>query len=681
MVPTVARQPCPRTLLLSDAWAVSRVISPRPMVRVAASGADGAVLNAFPTMGRLDAEPPSSTWALHLADAAGRFRLVVFDLDDKAATGAAATAAQTLSAQLTQCGVKHLVCASGPEGGRHIWVRLAEAIPAQDVARLAEISRELWPCLDIAPLMNPTTGCVRPPGAPHRNGGTSHIIAGSLEDWLAEPATTAHLDDFITAISAQTLGRQPEAVLTRPVPLDDAGRPHLPGERRILPPTARQALATRITPGVDASRLLRTILVGAAAARWRYSDVAALAETSPGLEHVRTERHDRLRRNRPATGPHSPTAILVRQWERAVTAAAAGNTRDVGTDPDYNARAAALATTVSHLQSRADACPGRWDQRGGPSDRRILDALCLLALEAVTTTLAADIRRLALVGGVGRETARVSLLRLAEDNWITRTTQSAGRMAATWQIVPQSDIHTTMRTPRSQVDPRPDQTAPPEASGAAHRLAWRDRLRSRLTAARHDLFTPAGLGILVGSAFGRIVSSPGIHLTDLVATLGEQAIRLVETLVDSGAAYRTGSLIHAQPAVVLDDIAKRRGLAGTRADQAARYALEQLQWAWWTAETTWLRQPKCDAEGRRKPRRRHISPDVQGHLIRPTIDQLHRWRYPRHLAGQPDHATAQKILTGDDTRTSTVTTLHDAYRAVQAAFPTAVEIPTQPRAG
>ena len=76
---------------------------------------------------------------------------------------------------LDRAGADYLVAESGPGGGRHVWAALAEPVDAETVAGLARLMRHLCPTLDLAPLTNPATGCVRPPGAPHRAGGASEV--------------------------------------------------------------------------------------------------------------------------------------------------------------------------------------------------------------------------------------------------------------------------------------------------------------------------------------------------------------------------------------------------------------------------------------------------------------------------------------------------------------------------
>lgn len=76
------------------------------------------------------------------------------------------------------------------------------------------------------------------------------------------------------------------------------------GRGRPLPASITVALREDAASG-DASTFLWRVLIGAAAARWRYADVAQLVETSVGLEHVLTSRDRSGRRTRPLGGPRN----------------------------------------------------------------------------------------------------------------------------------------------------------------------------------------------------------------------------------------------------------------------------------------------------------------------------------------------------------------------------------------
>jgi len=510
-----------RLLSRSGAWELTRAVSPRPVVRVADVDAYGAVVNTYTRRARTAGVRPDAPWAVHLTDQAGDFRLLAFDFD--AAKGDPAADAAALCGWLTRAGLPHLLTRSGPSGGRHVWLGLADAVDAGTVDTLARLVRARLPSLDIAPLANPVTGCVRPPGAPHRAGGSSSVLAGDPAALSAPTVTAADVTRLVDTLGA---GHQPEPLPpldpldpTVPLPTDRAGRLYLPGVRRQLPAGSAQALqvdaaavdastvdanpveASTDASTVDASAVLRRVLVGAAAARWRCADVAALVAHSPGLEHLRSQGQGpgAARRLR---SPGEGRAVLARQWDRAVRWVAAHPRASNCEDPTFEPRAAALAAQVDATQARADAAAGRWAGPGGPADRRVLDALCLLSLQAVSAVVEADIRRLGLICGIGRETARTALLRLARDGWITRHAPAEGPRAASWIL--NEGLSTVIDKPgRSQADPRPP------GAGPAERNRWLTLLRLRLGAAAHDVFTPAGgLGHVTGQLYATLTSQP-----------------------------------------------------------------------------------------------------------------------------------------------------------------------------
>lgn len=78
-----------------------------------------------------------------------------------------------------------------------MWTALAEPADRESVATLARLARHLCPTLDIAPLSNPTTGCVRPPGAPHRSGGRSVVLRGDTTALTTPTGTRAQVGALI----------------------------------------------------------------------------------------------------------------------------------------------------------------------------------------------------------------------------------------------------------------------------------------------------------------------------------------------------------------------------------------------------------------------------------------------------------------------------------------------------
>jgi hypothetical protein len=624
-------------------------MSPRNAVRVADVDAYGDVVNTYTSKATTDGPAPGRPWAVYLADDFGLVRLLAFDFDAKGDDGAAAAArdAQLLAGLLADAGMPHVVCSSGPGGGRHVWAPLAEPAEPATVRLLAELVRAICPTLDLAPLTNPRTGSVRPPGAPHRAGDRSRVLAGDPAV-LADPAqrsSAAQLDWLTTAV-AQLAGADnptPEA-RTRSqrkasvaVPVDVEGAPHLPGPRRALPAFAAAALATDAAdPAENANAVLWTFLIGAAAARWHLADVAAHID-APGLEHVRTIR--RGGRHRSPRRPGDAGAILRRQWDRAVQHVASSDQDQVGNDPTFDPRAGQVAEFVDRLQASADTAAGRWAVGRGPADRRVLDALCVLALQAVCVDLEVDVRRLALMAGVGRETARTSLLRLAAEGALRHLAGPTGPHGARWSIDPHEVFHTFSWEERSQAVPRP-----PQGGGTAWRESLLRMLTARLAAGAHDLFTRRrrGLGFLAGNVYARLTTAAtGVTTTTdlaLLTGLTMESVHLVTgELTRTEVAERVpGGWVRTR-ADRRDAAAAQLGVVGVLADRAQRYARERVVWGWWRVELAWMTAPGRNA-------RKHTRP----HLTQPTLTLGSPWAahpaYPRRPDGRASHRAAVEAV-------------------------------------
>ncbi|HRO94905.1 MAG TPA: hypothetical protein PLJ28_13405 [Citricoccus sp.] len=561
--------------------------------------ATGAILNQYGTHRRTTADTPARPWAVYLAGSDHRYRLLAFDLDAKTPDAAVAVArdAETLVGLLDEAGLAPVVCASGPSGGRHVWAALADSVEADTVATLARLARHLCPTLDLAPLTNPATGCVRPPGAPHRAGGTSTVVSGDLNSLLAPSGSAAAVRALVEHLATLVGAAEPSGPLEahRPLPVDDHGHPYLPGPRRELPAVSGAALEEDAAFG-DASAVLWRVLIGAAAARWKHADVAALVPTSPGLEHLRSYRLSTGRSTqRVPREPRDVAATLARQWAKAV-AHVATTPRQIGEDPTFDARADAITAHVRDVQARADAAAGRWSQGRGPADRRVLDVLSLLALQALTPDLETDIRRLGLLAGIGRETARVALLRLAADGWITKVQDAEGSRGARWRLHPHGDIHSKEPKSRSQADPRP------AGAGAAERLTLLETLTQRIRACVHDVFTLGpGLGHAAGNLYAK-VSRNARTLTQLAQDIGttrDHAARLLDRLTEAGLLTHSPTGWSRKITDPRPTAARRLRVHGRLAERSARYRLERELWAWWQAELAWMQAPRRTAASRR----------------------------------------------------------------------------------
>jgi len=621
-----------RPLSRLQAWALTRAVSPRPLVRVADVDAYGKAVNTYTRRARTAGASPDAPWAVYLTDQTGSFRLLAFDFD--AAKGDPAADAATFCGWLEQAGLTHVLACSGPSGGRHVWLALAEAADAGTVATLARLVRARLPSLDIAPLVNPVTGCVRPPGAPHRAGGSSTVLAGDPAALAAPTVTAADVARLVDTLAAghRLEPLAPLADPGAPLPTDRAGRLYLPGVRRQLPAGSVHALQVDAAE-VDANTVLCRVLNGAAAARWRCADIASLVAHSPGLEHVRSQGQGPGVPRR-VRSPGESRAVLARQWDRAVRWVAAHPRASNLEDPTFEPRAAALADVVEQTQTRADAAVGRWAGPGGPADRRVLDALCVLSLHAMSAVVEADIRRLGLACGIGRETARTALLRLSRDGWVSRHAPADGPRAASWIL--NEALSTTADAPsRSQAAPRPP------GAGSAERNRWLPLLRTRLAAAAHDVFTPAGgLGHATGQLYATLTSQPAdtSQLAHQLGTTTEDIGIRLGALRAARLARRTGKGWSVVRADRRDAAALRRGVAGRLADRARRYALEREAFAWWTGELTWMHAPRRSAASRR--------PGLGQLVALDPVDTSPAWpAHPRRGDGRADFAAARRVLT------------------------------------
>ena len=636
----------------SDAWSLAKALSPHPRVRLADVDDDGAVTNSYrSTVPRTGPSPePGRPYALHLADEAGRYRLLGFDLD--AGKGPVAADVDRLRTLLTRAGLAHVVCASGPGGGRHVWVALAQPVTAAVVAGVARGLAAMLPSLDTAPLLNPRTGALRPPLTPHRLGGRSEVVDGKLSDLLRPVAGPAQVLTLLGLLEAHTTAPQ-HPVEAVPAGRDADGHRCLPGPRRGLSGRAHAALHEVLPASADASAVLATVLCGAVRARWHLADVLALLPTAAGLDHARTERAGTgPRRQRQ---PAEQTAVLTRQWNRAVDVVCA-NPRSVtdtaAADPTFLPRCAVVVAAVAVVQGRADACPGGWARPGGPADRRVLDVACELMLAAVATDIELDTRRLAMLSGIGRDTARVALHRLAADGWLTPSIPAAGVHGAHWAL-PTAVLAAVQRTPSElstteTSHARSQGTPSPLEDPSAARTAWRSHLNHRISAVLHDALTATGLGHHTARVYQLLTTNP-VQVLDLATRTGYSRSRL-SRLLDRLAVHRLARTDRTgrwqllgrshTSGTRLDRAARTLSVTGVLVERVDRYRTERQAWSWWIDELTW--RGLSAAQKRRAPGVGQTVLPLAGH---DTLTRHHRGPHPRTSQGRADFAAARRHLT------------------------------------
>lgn len=497
------------------AWQITRQISLRGSVRAYTRRLkNGQWANNATSDQQISVGMPSGPWALYLAWE-GSYQYICFDLD--AHTGSSQERrqviddCQAISRLLDQASIPHLVCQSGPAGGRHIWASTLDSLTPRFVKTLSLGLRRLTPSLDITPLSNPATGCARPPYSPHRLGGYSTPLAGGL-DALTTPTATIRqwetLADLVEQEAAPTL-TDDDADDKRGLAADPAGHDYLAGIRRTPSHHTLTLINTPITPRTDASRRLWSITLGLINSHWTLTDYLTLAQAGkPGFTHAYASRQTdghRIPRDRKDT-----LSILTRTWRRALAWAHTHfHTPRPHTDPQLADRILSLWTSHSSQTHPS---------RGHASERRALACLCLWALQAGTDTIQADIRRIALTSGIDKETARRALQRLQDQQIIHKTAEPHGRQAATWTLrktggtpipggkqanpatsgnAPHQNPHPTpLHQEEHETTPTPHQT--PEHAAYLTRLLLHT-LTDWLKRAGHDAATSKGLGLTEGN--------------------------------------------------------------------------------------------------------------------------------------------------------------------------------------
>lgn len=626
-------------------WQLTRALSPRETVRAAARLVDGEVLNDYDHEWSVNELPPSTPWAMYLSGDQRRFDYLAFDLDS--GRGNAPYDAGKLSLWLDELNIPHLICESGPTGGRHIWVGMEEPVGADQVRVLALLATQLLPSLDPTPLLNAVTGCVRPPGAPHRLGGVSMAL-GPLTA-LTDPRVTPDAITDLTAFFVDAGAELPSAklALLRGMTVDADGHPYIAGPKRPLTP--RIAALVAAPPAEDTSYTLATVLAGCAHARWRHSDVLALVD-EPAFEHVRSMRS----RKGAARIPRSERArmrVLAAAWDNAVRYVAANPATGTGDDADYIARSQAAVAAVERAQSRADAMPGLWGadrassaarrSTGTHSTRAVLDALCLYIAQSAQLTVEADIRRLSADTGYGRTTVHTALQSLArplvdgdaESAWIVRVGEPEAPHGQRYRLSQRFSTDPETRN-RTQGPARPKPPTPPPT-----RDYWTTRLACALNALAHDTFAaPRSLGRTAGLVFKYLPDDGSATVDDLVQRTGLDSSRIrsgLHRLHHHRLARRVDRGWARGAAAAVDAAAATLDVAGYLQARRDRYDAERGRWAWWSAELTWMRKPGKKRKGRRAP---------SGVALFVQNDRPDYARYPRGPDGRGDHREAIRLV-------------------------------------
>lgn len=683
-----------------------QALSPRTRARIANPLPEGGWANKYDQqvlLGDVEAGRPVSVYlgpGRRRGSRAGTFTLCPFDLDGTVAS-VIDLDQRFLLAHLTAAGIPAVVAASGPGHGRHVWTRCAEEIPAALVKRIADAltgaggHRPLCPTLDAGPLLNPATGCLRVPGSPHRAGGHSRLLDCTTDkaiellvrgaplaayERLAErlegisarnpPRETSSADRTFDAgaskVNAGRVRRLPPSLarhgeLVRPVIRDQSGRLRLKAPLRTPGEATRAALLAELDVEQDHSAHAFRVLKGLALAGYTYAAVVQLVAVparSPGLEWLRTARPYQGAPLRVARSGWDSAALLDRQWELAVQAAARMPRRAGELDP-----APEVSAAVADLLERMEAAgPARWSRPSGPADRAVLLAIALVMLTAGRLEVSLDIRRAALMTGYSRETANAAIHRLMADGWTCEvaTADRARSQARTIGLAAShvcSGDHRHVCAPRACSEPSTctgsDTRAnarPPEGGRAVSggflyfvkepgRLPGgtvKDQLEVTLREVRsevwgllghHAAWTYQAIGDAPRPA-AEVAEVTGYRRATVVRHLaGLQQYGLV---VEEAGGWRRCERDVVEVVRLLPALHRTRGI-----DRAVAYALDRAIHRWWSAEVDWmsLSRGAKRVRGRRAPAEQTVLPGAAATAR----------AYPRDVAGAPDHARALQI--------------------------------------
>jgi hypothetical protein len=194
-------------------WAAfSEPISSRPGMRIRRPGH-----KTYDRPRRWTPQRPSEVAAVLLYGEDRRTRCLVFDFDvgrRKDGKKLAAAEANAFARQVRDAGGRPIIDRS-PVGGHHVYVRLANPRSVDVVERLMLGMRKHYATLDILPMVNAKTGCIRPPGAKHPAGGYQQLVTPVQEayDALARP-NSDEVWRFLVAM-AGTVSRTKKVATTK----------------------------------------------------------------------------------------------------------------------------------------------------------------------------------------------------------------------------------------------------------------------------------------------------------------------------------------------------------------------------------------------------------------------------------------------------------------------------------
>lgn len=174
MTPSLARRAGTITSEDEAAWAsLTPLIAGQPRVRISKDAGKN-----YPQKFERDltSARPTQPAAVLIYGRDGLCATICLDFDSSAPGGEARVAADVLAVQswLFAHGARWIEDQS-PNGGRHVYIPLAERMPFHQARGLVEALANRYPSLDPTPHQNLRHGCIRTPGSTHKTGGAQKL--------------------------------------------------------------------------------------------------------------------------------------------------------------------------------------------------------------------------------------------------------------------------------------------------------------------------------------------------------------------------------------------------------------------------------------------------------------------------------------------------------------------------
>lgn len=581
--------PSEDTPKVADLLSAVRLWTPRQTVRVDENRTHQYVEQLFPTT------TPDVPYALYLADVHGQFRIFAVDFDDTDGTDPAADA-DHFSRWLHDHNIRHVLQRSGGGHGRHVWIVLTQPAPARVVADAARRLQKCYRSVDPSALLNPATGCLRPPGAPHRTTSEATVIASDgaalpLDAAIAvivdaaqgaTPALWAHLfasypkPETCTGPERSNTAASTGLSATPKQPhhsndFDETNPQSLPAIRYLtgqnrtptnLPHDTQRALTAPLQRGEDASARARRILLGCVRAQWCIDDVLRLLPAKhAGLIHLTHRRVGSSRTPRSNAKSHT-----VRQFRRAQQWLAR-NPHTPAAGPRHVDQAAA------DILRTADLDPALRGTADTITLRIALEGMLHFCITAGAVEIDLSVRRWAVATGLSANTIARLSHELQRLGYLTCTQPHAGTKANRYRIHPPTSPVTRV----TQGEPAPVVPNLPH------------HLRQRLAHFTRDAWdSHRGLGW--DTALLAWALRTGTRKTAELCELTGLAPGRIQVLVDRLRAVKLlpkRGLIPKLGRSSTTRAARSLGVDGLLAQRARRYVAETIRWAWLHQELSW----------------------------------------------------------------------------------------------